>query len=314
MSKTLYIDADTFLVQAAAKERILLCESTHTPSGRVKIWPGKTAFNNWLKENSKWKKEEFSFKEIQEAVGEVRYACNTMKNKVEGLVDFAKCDDFRVCIQGTGNYRKLRNAKFVDYKGQRGEKPLFYQDVFDYTVKKWKDKVVISNGFETDDYLAKIGWEYYNSDRQDEILISYCDKDLPQNIVGNMLNYNYLDNGVFFNTHEMQYKGFWNSVLMGDVADNIPGILAIAEETRVKYGIKKCKDNACGKITAGRILADVQSEKECAERVMEAYRLAWPEDWKQRIDENCFFLWLQRHEGDMFKFKTHVIDRLNIAI
>lgn len=310
--KMLLIDADTFIVQSAAKEQILLCEATHEKSGRKKVWPSKTAFNNWLKENPKWENDTFTFNVIQEPVGTVANACHSMKQKITWLLDHTDCDDFRICIQGSGNYRKLRNAKFVNYKGQRGSKPLFCEDVFEYTKRKWKDKVVVSEGIETDDYICIQGWKYYQNGDQDSLLIAYCDKDLPQNIVGNMANYLQPEYNPFFNTPEMQYKGFWTSVLVGDQADNIPGIGSISEETRVKYGIRKNKDNACGPVSAGRILAGVESEKECAERVMEAYALRYPDDWKFRIDEMCFFLWLQRYDGDMFKFKSHVIDRLKI--
>lgn len=51
---------------------------------------------------------------------------------------------------------------------------------------------------------------------------------------------------------------------------------------------------------------------ECVERVVEVYKASWPDDYKERLEDMCFFLWLQREEGDMFTWKTHVIERLGM--
>lgn len=307
--KTLIIDADTILYSSAAKEQINKCLAIHKKSGREKMFPSKTSFNEWLKESGKWTKDDFEFKSIPELVGETAYACSSVKKKVEAIVEASGCDDFQVCVQGTGNFRKERQAKFVAYKAQRTEKPLLFYDVLDYVIKKYKDKVRVSHGIETDDFITITAWDYLNNGKQDDLVIAAVDKDICQCSVGNMLNYFRLEDGIFFNTHEMQYKAFWTAVLVGDTADNIPGLLHVSDITKKQYGIKT---TGCGKVGAARILSDTVSEQDCAERVMEAYCRSWPEDWRERLEEMCFFLWLQRKQADMFTFKTHVLQRLGI--
>ena len=47
------------------------------------------------------------------------------------------------------------------------------------------------------------------------------------------------------------------------------------------------------------------------ERVLEAYRLSWPDDWKQRLQDMCFFLWMRREEGEMFEL-TKYLDNIGV--
>ena len=110
----------------------------------------------------------------------------------------------------------------------------------------------------------------------------------------------------------MQYKGFWGSCLVGDAADNIDGILRLSDETLRKYGIKKSKDNACGKVGGAKILCDVKTEKEAAQRVVDAYKLAWPEDGVDRLSDMAFFLWLRKREGQMYVLREH-LEHLGVA-
>ena len=308
MSKICYIDADTILYSSAAKEEIQKCLATNTIVGKSKLFESKTAFNEWHKEKSVHPKEAYTFQVERELVGEVAFVCKSIRSKIEGIVEASGCDDFRVCVQGIGNYRNDYVSKYVNYKGQRTGKPLLYADAFNYAVKKYKDKCIVTSGRESDDYLCELGWKYWNDKAHNDLVIAYVDKDLQQNIPGYMLNYFKLEEGIFLNTLEMQYKGFWTSVLIGDGADNIDGILQLADETKKKYGIKA---GGCGKVAAARILCTVESEKEAAERVLEAYRLQWPNDYMERLQDMCFFLWLQRYDGEMFDLKKH-FDKLNV--
>jgi hypothetical protein len=170
----------------------------------------------------------------------------------------------------------------------------------------------VSNSIESDDYVVSTMWKWLREGKGAEIVCGAIDKDIPQNAVGLFINYRHLEDGVYYNSPEAQYKGFWTSVLVGDVADNIPGLSVLSEDTRNKYGIRRSKNDAIGPVAAGRILAGVESEKECVERVVEAYKASWPDDYKERLEDMCFFLWLQREAGDMFTWKTHVVERLGM--
>lgn len=311
MKRVLYIDADTILYSSAAKEEINKCLATNTINNKSKLFESKTAFNEWHKEHSTHPKEVYTFQQEKELVGEISFACKSVRSKIEGIVEKAGCDDFRVCIQGIGNYRNDYVSKYVAYKQQRTGKPLLYSDVFNYAVKKYKDKVIVTSGEESDDFLSKLAWKYWNDKHTIEdspIVIGYVDKDIQQNCPGVLLNYFKLDEGLFLNTYEMQYKGFWKSVLTGDSADNIDGILQLSNETKKRYGIKA---NGCGPVAATRILCAAESERECAERVLEAYKLSWSDDYLERLQDMCFFLWLRREEDEMFDLKKY-FDKLGV--
>lgn len=311
MTQLLLIDADTLLYSSASKEEIRKCKATHTPTNRTKVFPSKTAFNNWLAENPKWDKEDFVFAVEQELVGEIAFACASVRNKIDKVLEAVSPKDFKVCIQGEGNFRKFKEAKYVTYKGQRTAKPLLYQDVYDYVKRKYKNNLIISEGEETDDVLTIEGWKHWNENKGESLIIAACDKDIQANVPGYFFNYLYPDEGVVFNDPISQAKKYWTQVLIGDTADNIPGISHLHRYTKEKYGIKT---NNCGKVAAAKILCEVGSEKECAQRVIEAYKLSWPDTWYDTISEMCFFLWLRRHEGDMFEFDSHVLNRLGISV
>lgn len=308
--KTLYIDADTLVYQAAAKEEINKCLATNTLNGKSKMFESKTAFNEWHKEKSQHPKEAYTFEVVKELVGEVSYACRSVRDKLSNLIllceESYNCTDFRVCIQGAGNYRKSYKSEFVTYKGQRQEKPLLLSDVQAYVKRKYGDKCTVVEGEEVDDFVCKTAWQNWNPNGSIEdspTLISFCDKDVWQNSPGALINYMQLEQGAFWNTHEMQYKGFWGSVLTGDAADHIDGVLILSEATKKRYGIKT---NGCGKVAAARILSTVESEKEAAERVLEVYKLSWPDDYMQRLQDMCFFLWLRREDDEMFDLKKYL--------
>lgn len=308
---TLYIDADTILYSSACKEEINKCVATNTTNGKKRTFESKTAFNNWHAEKSQYPKEAYTFEVEKELVGEASYACASVRNKIEHILENVEHDDFRVCIQGKGNYRNAYVSKYVDYKGQRGAKPLLYNDVFEYTKRKWGDRVIVSDMQETDDVLSLLAWKHWSEDVSlvgHDIIIAYCDKDIQQNCPGILVNYNKIDEGPFLNTREMQYKGFWKSCLTGDAADNIDGVLKLSQETKQRYGIKT---DGCGPVAATRILCTTESEKECAERVLETYKLSWPDDYMERMQDMCFFLWLRREEGEMFDLKKY-LERLGV--
>lgn len=318
MTKTLFIDADTILYSSAAKEEINKCFVTNKTTGNSRMFESKTAFNNWYEKNQRYAKDEYSFSVEKEVIGTEVNVKHSIRSKIEHIVEAASSygfKDYKVCIQGHGNYRKDYTSQFVDYKGQRTQKPLLYEAAFNYAKTKYKDKCVVTNGEETDDFICKTAWATWKggTDLSDcDTMFAYVDKDIVQNSPGAMLNYYQLESGPFINTEQMQYKGFWKSVLVGDKADNIPGIVKLSDETLHKYGIRKSKDNACGPAAAARILSVVESESECASKVLEAYSLAWPEDYMERLQDMCFFLWLRRTDGEMFNLRNY-LNKLQIT-
>jgi len=66
------------------------------------------------------------------------------------------------------------------------------------------------------------------------------------------------------------------------------------------------KTNGVGEVASGKILEGATSELEMFQRVEEAYKLSWPDDYQQRLADNCFFLYLQRKENEMFNLYDYV--------
>lgn len=308
-NKLLLIDADTILYAAASQQQNNKCLATNIEYKTQRLFESKTAFNDWLKITPNRTKDMYSFETISEVVGEPKFAFQTIKQKIENIVEASGCKDYRVCIQGEGNFRKFYKSEFVDYKGQRTAKPLLFQECFDFMEKKYKTKCVVSKGYETDDYVNIFAWIGYNEaiksrNKEDsKFVIAYVDKDIIANGRGWLLNYNKLDQGTFWNDAVSQYTKFWTQALQGDDADNILGLENLHPETKIKYGIKR---EGVGPVAASKILEGAKSELEMFERVQEAYGLSWPDDYKQRLADNCFFLYLQRKENEVFSLYDYV--------
>lgn len=320
--KLVYIDADTLLVSSAAKEEYTRCLATNITNGKSKLFENKTAFNKWIKDNPDKEKSNYSFEEVKEVkeddfdeVGNstprFSYCCHSVKMKVEGIRRAADAKEVVVLIQGKDNFRKTHPSKFVDYKGQRSLKPLMLEELQKWTKNYYKEKCMVISGEEVDDFIVRKGWESFNSStsvNDAEVIISFCDKDIPANTCGSMLNYLHLEDGVFWNSPFEQQKAFWTQTLRGDECDNIDGILKLHQDTRDKYGIKV---TGVGPKTAEKLLAGCKDEKELAEVVLEAYMLSYPEDGFERLQDMCFFLWMRRYEGQMFSLKEH-LDKLGV--
>lgn len=312
MSKLLLIDADTIIYSSAAKEEINKCLATNKNNGKSQMFPSKTAFSDWHKEHSKYPKEDYEFEVVKELVGETSYACSSVKRKITSILEAVSHTDYKICIQGSNNYRTDYPAKYVVYKGQRGAKPLLFKDTYHYALNKWDKNIVVVDNEEVDDYVCYNSWQHWKpkgSIEDSEIVVAFCDKDVHQHSVGALYNYMKPEEGVFWNTRKMQYKGYWGSCLTGDTADNIDGILQLADETKKKYGIKT---TTCGKVAAAKILCEVKTEQDAAQRVVDAYKLAWPEDGIDRLSDMAFFLWLRKREGQMYVLREH-LDHLGVV-
>ncbi|MNR08768.1 hypothetical protein D3C85_1249380 [compost metagenome] len=175
--------------------------------------------------------------------------------------------------------------------------------------KKYKDKCVVTTGMETDDYVNIAAWESYNKAKKTrdkdkaDIVVAFVDKDIIQNGRGWFINYNKLEQGVFWNNEFDQYKSFWTSVLTGDNADNIPGLEKLSAITKERFKIAR---DGVGPVAAGKILEGLKTEREMISRVSECYSASWEEDWQERLQDNCFFLYLRRKSNEMFDLIEYV--------
>ncbi len=299
----MYGDFDTLLYAAASQQQKNGCISTNTITGDSVSWESKTKFNEWLATQSKYEKSDFTFTVSSVLVGEPRFAFQSIKQKVDKIFNASYCDDYYVCIQGSGNFRNDYVTPHVEYKGHRVAKPILFQECFDYVVRKYGNRCIVSTGIETDDFVNIKAWESYNmgmatKDKSNcPYVIAYCDKDIVSCGRGWFLNYNKLEDGVFWNNSMMQTKNFFTQTLIGDTADNIPGLVTVGDVTKATYGLKS---KGCGKVAAETILGECVNETHMARNVVEAYKDTYPNDWKERLKDNCFFLYLQREPNEVF--------------
>lgn len=315
--KTLFVDFDSPIVASASMCETKRCIAIYVPTGKEKLFESKTHFNTWLKQQTKYKKEDFEFKVSPKLKEEPEVAFSMIKKKVDEILQAVECDDWFLCIQGDTNFRKDRTSVFVDYKGQRIEKPILFKDCVDYVKRKYKRNLIISDGEETDDVVNKLAWKSYRiacktGKKSDApYIIGYIDKDIIANGRGIFVNYNKLDEGVHWVGEHKQTMNFWIQTLMGDTVDNIGGIRKLTPETVEKYKIRKNKSGmdgmtGCGSVAAAKILEGCETEKEMAERVIECYKQSWGNEWYDCLDENAFHLYLRREDDEMFELGKYL--------
>lgn len=305
MSKTLYIDADTLVYSSAAqqqKDRLLVL---NTKTHEETLFDGKRPFYKYLKDND-LDENDFLTQVKSELVGTQEFAFKAIREKVNNILKETKCTDYYVVIQGSGNFRNDIESEYVEYKANRMSKPILFQQCFDYMKRKYGRRCIVTQGIETDDFICAKAWESYNvarkSGNKDDApyIIAYCDKDIVANSPGWFFNYRQ-EGGVFWVDNITQLRNFLTQTIVGDNADNIPGMLQVGPETKKKYSLRS---NGCGPVAAKNILGENTTPKEMCERLLDAYRDSWPYDWKERLEDNCKFLYLQRFQGDQFNLES----------
>lgn len=299
--RTLVIDFDTVLYSSAAQQQKNRCIATHIASGRPKLWESKTEFNEWLKGQDRFTEDDFTFQVDPLLTGAASHAFRTIDQKLSNIIDAGGCDDFLIIIEGPGNHRMERESKFVNYKGSRPEKPLLFHQCKEFIRSKYRHNLLMATGRETDDEVVMRSWQSYNRSlkyrdkNEAHYVIAYCDKDIPANGRGWMLNYKRLDEGIFWNDGFTQSYNFATQCLTGDNADEIPGILYLDPSLKKRFGIRV---NGVGPATAIKLLEDCKTEADLAARVVECYKITHPDDWRERLDDNAFYLYLLRSEDD----------------
>lgn len=309
MSKLLVLDTDTIVYSSAAMHQKNECNVIHKASGREKLFESKTSFNDWIKSQDKWAKDEFEFQTISSVVGETRFAFQSIKQKIENILEATECTDYKICIEGEGNFRKDFESKYVQYKSGRPPKPLLFEECREFVTKKYKSQLVEAVNRETDDVCNIYAWESYEKavvskkKSSANVVLAACDKDLFANSRGLMYNYFKPEKGIFWNDGFQQSYNFATQLLTGDSADTIPGIEKLSDITRERFGIKV---KGVGPATAIKVLAECKTERDLAQRVYECYSAAWEEDWQDRLNENGFFLYLLRSSEDKWNMNRYL--------
>lgn len=187
-------------------------------------------------------------------------------------------------------------SRFQPYQGQRkksGRKPTNWGHLRNYLenpsgYESWSRKIWATR--EADD-----GMHYgVRLNVKDDDVVMSGDKDM-QSFTGcfhmNWKNYamHYVPRGTFRMLHDGKWYGeifFWQQMLMGDTADNIPGCLRWINPSTGN-------ENPLGQKTAEKILADADSRGAAFLEVRSVYKSIWGDKWASHFAEQAALLWMR---------------------
>lgn len=193
------------------------------------------------------------------------HTLHSCKQFINQMLEVTGADTYKIYLTGKGNFRyKVRE----DYKANRkgADKPVHYQLVRDYLVKKFKAQVV--DGMEADDALA-LG-------QQSDTAIASIDKDL---LMVEGRHYNYGKCTWQDVTAKQGEYFFYKQMLTGDRVDNIIGIRGIGEKKASK-------------------LLDTTPRKDWDETIIKLYMKEF-EDGYHRAVQNTQLLWMLQRDKQM---------------
>ena len=161
----------------------------------------------------------------QELVQPVSYAIQACNTIMRGMIHAVAPDEYEVYVSGKTNFR-TELLKDIDYKGHRGDRPHHYKAVRNHLIKHWD--AIISENEEADD---TIGIRAVALQETCTPIIASIDKDM-KTIAGT--HYNFVKKEYEeVNTHQAKLF-FYSQILMGDSADNIPGVKGIGPKKAYK--------------------------------------------------------------------------------
>lgn len=265
------VDADVLIYHSA-----FACQK-HYYTFDGKTFPDHKSMVAWMKENGVDHKVVEYEKHLDVLPEAAFYSiCNRLLYMIQNKLDGA---ELQLYVSGETNFR-TDIATFAKYKGNRdkAEKPVYY----DMAKVYWTEKSTgVSVGEEADDvlgimanYLQKANWSP---------VVCSIDKDLDM-IPGR--HYNWDKQLLYEVDADTADWWFWMQMLMGDTADNIPGVKG--------YGPKK----------AEKALEDL-TPKARREVVEAIYRKAWGQLWEKAMTEIGQLLWMRRNVGEMWSLDQH---------
>lgn len=262
---------------------------------------------------------------LHEGIDPMKEAMEAFDREVGKLKKAIKADDYILCIGGEGNFR-YGEAHIQPYKGNRKEKPLFFQELKEAVITKYKNHIEVVDEEEADDRLGQYGrenYQHYKKTGRWKYVLAYLDKDLDM-IISPSFNYSNIEAGITYTTEFEAAKAFCVQLLCGDKSvDNIQGIGDITKELREKYGLAKRK--GVGKATAIDFLKGCRTIKELFGRVVEAYKAFYEKpitfvshrgeektySWLDFMQENAILLFMRQEKDQRYSVKD-TLDKLGI--
>ena len=349
---TAIIDVDTLIIHAALAGQETSVLVTHKATGWQKTFKNKTLFHGhhlkreggWLAEVNKGKIEkgldpvspdDFTVEPVVTKIEDQHTEDGNLitgetvvkgrfKNKIEAITCQDWCKDFKICF-GTGKNFRYDIAQTQPYKENRPEKPLLYDAVKEYMLWKYKDKMLIVDGVETDEIVTQEIWKAWIKSGRDfdklDVVSCHIDKDISQ-FPCLWYNFDKPENGLTQITPLQAVKNLAVQHLKGDTIDSVPGLPELPAEMFKKYSIRKPGKLGLGEKTARNLIDPCETPKEVFERVVEAYKGYYGEeriqfvsfrgensdrDWLDHLNEQFRLL---RMRTDVSKDVGHVMDFL----
>lgn len=91
---------------------------------------------------------------------------------------------------------------------------------------------------------------------------------------------------------------FWQQMLQGDQADNIPGLPFYTDGSLLKSGAGKgtMKQIACGEVGATKLMANLSSDAQCLIHLGVAYESCYGDRWVAEMLEQGILLWMRNDQ------------------
>jgi len=202
-------------------------------------------------------------------------ARETLDKLVVDITDSVFADDVKIAVKGEDNFRK---DFYDDYKANRksdDEYRAFIDRLRDYLVECWDGEA--AHGQEADDLLAQ--WAQECMDEGKPYAIASIDKDLLT-IPGVHFN---IRKGIISHVNDDEADYLLNKqLLMGDSADNIPGLPGI--------GAKRAEKILEGVTYGNRRAA-----------VIKAYKEVYGDDWESELQLTGDLIYIRRIKNERFK-------------
>lgn len=229
--------------------------------------------------DSDGKKMQFEFTEeenkeyLEECWINLQIALNEMLESVF-------CEDFVMAVKSPTNFR---NDLYPEYKLQRRSPSHDLGQFVPHLRKR-----VVAEGWaiestdrEADD-LLRIWAEQARAAGIDYVICS-VDKDLKCIPGKHWLMHK---KTLITISEEEACRHYYEQLLKGDPTDNIPGVPRI------------------GEVKAAKLLADLSTEEEFQECVVEQYMIAYDKEWRDYLLSNGKMIHLQKHSDDYFNFSN----------
>jgi len=295
--KALLIDADIIVYRAGFSAQKKYSVATHNVTNEVLLdpeklgdYPTKNKLINYILENGK-DVIDYTFSE-ELCVMPEGYARHAAKLIITQILDKFPGRKYRLFLtsEDKSNFR-FELATIKPYKGNRTkmDKPVHYKAVREYLIQFWNAEVITD--IEADDMLGILQTKVINKYGKSLSCIVTIDKDL------NMIpgwHYNFvkdvivhfdalgsLELEVIKSTSRKTLRGsglkwFYAQMLLGDNADNIPGI------------------TGCGAVKVFNLLGTCKTERELQKAVAQEFKKFYKDSARAAFNEVGELLWMQQ--------------------